>query len=99
MARVGELQPNEPEYRMMEAWALYLQARVDVRVARAKAVACARRVTEADPQAAKPHAILGRLALDDGDQALANREFQAALVRDPEDEDAQRGMKRVRGTG
>jgi CheY-like chemotaxis protein len=94
MAQAVELQPNEPEYRMVEAWALYLQARVDVRVARAKAVACARRVSEADPQAAKPHGILGRLALDDGDNELASREFQAALVRDPEDEQAQRGMKR-----
>ena len=99
MTRVVELQPNEPEYRMVEAWTLYLQARVDLRVARAKAVARARRVTQADPQAAKPHAILGRLALDDGNQALATKEFQAALVRDPEDADAQRGMKRVRGSG
>ena len=91
LARVIELQPLEPEYRMFEAWATYLQARVDVRIARAKAVACARRVAEADPKAAKPHALLGRLALDDGDNDLATREFQAALVRDPEDPDAQRG--------
>ncbi len=39
---------------------------------------------ETDPRAAKPHAILGRLALDDGDEAQANKEFEAALVRDPE---------------
>ncbi len=99
MAHAIELQPNEPEYRMVEAWATYLQARVDVRVARAKAVACARRVSEADPQAGRPHGILGRLALDDGDHGLASREFQAALIRDPEDEDALSGMKRVRKLG
>ena len=96
LAKVVELQPLEPEYRMFEAWAAYLQARVEVRVARAKAAACARRVAEADPQAGKPHAILGRLALDDGDHAGAAREFEAAILRDPEDPDAKKGMKLVR---
>ena len=96
MARVVELQPNEPDYQMFKAWASYLRARVEVRAARAKAVVCAQRATEADSKAARPHAILGRLALDDGDHLLASKEFQAALLRDPHDEEALTGMKRTR---
>jgi Flp pilus assembly protein TadD len=37
--------------------------------------------------------VLGRLALDEGDRARATREFELALVLDPEDEDARRGLK------
>lgn len=98
MGRVIELQPLEPEYRMVEAWAVYLHARVEARIARAKVAASARRMAEADTKAAVPHAILGTLALEDGDDATASKEFQAALMRDPENEDARRGIKQVRGT-
>ncbi len=97
MRRVVDLQPLEPEYRMFESWALYLHTRVEVRIARAKTVAAARRMAEADTKAAVPHAILGTLALEDGDEELARKEFQAALIRDPENEEAQRGIKLVRG--
>jgi tetratricopeptide (TPR) repeat protein len=92
----AELQPLEPEYRMYEAWASYLNSRVELRVARAKAVACARRVLEEDPRSAKPHSILGRLALDDGERGRAEKEFEAALIRDPENSEAQRGISLAR---
>jgi tetratricopeptide (TPR) repeat protein len=91
------LQPNEPEYRMHEAWTAYLAARVAQRIARAKAIACARKMVEADPRAGKPHTILGRLLLDDGDAAGAAREFELALLRDPNDEDAKKGIAQLRG--
>jgi tetratricopeptide (TPR) repeat protein len=90
------LWPQEPEYRMVEAWASYLAARVVQRIARAKAVACARKVVESDARAAKPHAILGRLLLEDGDAKGAAREFELALVRDPKDEDAKKGLAQAR---
>jgi Flp pilus assembly protein TadD len=97
LQQVVALQPNEPEYRMYEAWASYLSARVTQRIARAKAIACARKMVEADPRAAKPHTILGRLLLDDGDSPNATRELELALVRDPGDEDAKKGLAQARG--
>jgi len=98
LQRVVTLQPNEPEYRMHEAWVAYLAARVAQRIARAKAMACARKMVDSDPRSAKPHTILGRLALDDGDSANAAREFELALVRDPNDEDAKKGLAQARGS-
>jgi tetratricopeptide (TPR) repeat protein len=98
LQHVVTLQPSEPEYRMYEAWVSYLSARVTQRIARAKAIACARKMVEADPRAAKPHTILGRLLLDDGDAASATRELELALVRDPNDEDAKKSLAQARGT-
>ena len=98
LLRAVALQPNEPEYRMYEAWAAYLAARVAQRIARAKAVACARKMSGADPRAGKPHAILGRLLLDDGDAKGATHEFEFALLRDPGDEDAKKGLAQTRGS-
>ncbi len=91
-----ELEPEEPEYAMVEAWVSYLEARQAVRVARARAVSAARKQLDADPKAPKVRCILGRLALDDGDRERATREFELALMQDPEDEDAKRGLKQVR---
>jgi Flp pilus assembly protein TadD len=68
-----------------------------VRVARARALTFARRLLEADPKAARVHTVLGRLALDAGDRERATREFELALLRDPEDEEAKRGLKQSRG--
>ena len=97
MQRAVALRPGEHEYRMFEEWVSYLAARVGARIARAKAVACARKMIEADPRAAKPHAILGRLLFEDGDAKSAEREFEFALVRDPADDDAKKGITQVRG--
>jgi Tfp pilus assembly protein PilF len=81
---------------MLEAWAAYLGARVSLRTARAKAAACARKQADADPRAAQPHTILGRLYLEDGDASAAAREFELALKRDPSDAEAQKGLAAVR---
>ncbi len=97
MLKAVELRPLEPEYRMYEAWASYLNACVVKRVARAKAIACSRRLLETDPRAGKPHTILGRLLLDDGDLKSAEKEFQIAITRDPEDEEAIKGLHAARG--
>lgn len=97
LRRAIELEPGEPEYAMAEAWAGYLEARHGVRVARARALTFTRRLLEADPNAAKAHTVLGRLALDEGDRERATREFELALLRDPEDEEARRGLKQSRG--
>jgi tetratricopeptide (TPR) repeat protein len=93
LRRAVELEPSEPEYAMTEAFASYLEARHAVRVTRARALTTARRLLEAEPKSARAHSVLGRLALDEGDRARATREFELALVLDPEDEDARRGLK------
>jgi CheY-like chemotaxis protein len=97
LRKAVELEPGEPEYAMVEAWVCYVEARQAARVARARATAAARKLLETDPKAQRVHTILGRLALDEGDRARAAREFELALLRDPEDEDAKRGLKQARG--
>ncbi|MAE93261.1 MAG: hypothetical protein CL910_01235 [Deltaproteobacteria bacterium] len=94
-ARAVELEPLEPEYHMYEAWSAYQAARVQVRVQRARLTACARKVAEEDESCAVAHTILGRLALDEANPGLARREFEAALLRDPEDTDAQAGLEKL----
>jgi Flp pilus assembly protein TadD len=97
LRRAVSLEPGEPEYAMLEAWASYLEARQSLRVGRARAVGAARKLLEADPKAARAHSILGRLAMEDGDRERAIREFEVALLQDPEDADAKRGLKQLRG--
>jgi tetratricopeptide (TPR) repeat protein len=97
LRRAVELEPGEPEYALAEAWASYLGARPAVRGARARALTLARRLLEADPKAARARTVLGRLALDAGDRERATREFELALLHDPEDEEARRGLKQSRG--
>jgi len=97
LRRAVELEPGEPEYAMVESWVSYLEARHAVRVTRARAITAARKLLEADPKAQRVHTILGRLALDEGDRDRAVREFELALLRDPEDEEAKRGLRQVRG--
>jgi predicted Zn-dependent protease len=82
---------------MHEAWIAYLSARVTQRIARAKAIACARKMIEADPRSGKPRLILGRLLLDEGDTEAADRELELALLRDPADEDAKKALAQLRG--
>jgi DNA-binding response OmpR family regulator/Flp pilus assembly protein TadD len=96
LRRAVELEPEEPEYAMVEAWISYLDARQAVRVARARASAAARRQLEANPKTPRLHTILGRLALDDGDRGRATREFEVALMQDPQDEEAKRSLKQAR---
>jgi tetratricopeptide (TPR) repeat protein len=97
LRKAVDLEPAEPEYAMVEAWVSYVEARQATRVARARATTAARKLLEADPKAQRVHTILGRLALDENDRERATREFELALLRDPEDEDAKRGLKQARG--
>jgi tetratricopeptide (TPR) repeat protein len=97
LRKAVELEPTEPEYAMVEAWVSYVEARQATRVARARATTAARRLLEADPKAQRVHTILGRLALDENDRERATREFELALLSDPEDEEAKRGLKQARG--
>ena len=96
MRQAVELEPDEPEYAMVEAWVSYLEARQSVRVTRARAVSAARKQLVADPKAPRVRSILGRLALDEGDRERATREFELALMHDPEDEEAKRSLKQLR---
>jgi DNA-binding response OmpR family regulator/tetratricopeptide (TPR) repeat protein len=95
LADAVRLQSREPEYAMLEAWASYLARRVEATLARAKARACAQRMAQLDPRSARPHSILGRLALDEHLLEQAARGFEAALDRDPTDADAARGLRGI----
>jgi tetratricopeptide (TPR) repeat protein len=96
LRRAVELQPREPEYALAEAWLSYQELRQALRVARARASGAAHKLLAADPKAAHVRTILGRLALDEGDRQRATREFELALLSNPEDEEASRGLKQAR---
>ena len=93
--RAAELQPGEPEYRMYEAWVGYLTARGEEKqtLARAKAQACASRVLQDHKESSRAHSILGQLANSRGELDAADRHFRMALRYDPNDRDAQRGLR------
>jgi len=93
--RAAELQPGEPEYRMYEAWVGYLTARGEEEqtLARAKAQACASRVLQDHKESSRAHSILGQLANSRGELDAADRHFRMALRYDPNDRDAQRGLR------
>ena len=94
-ARAAELEPSEPEYRMYEAWVSYLTARGEEQqtLARAKAQACASRVLQDRKDSNRAHSILGQLAHSRGELDAAERHFRMALRYDPNDRDAQRGLR------
>jgi CheY-like chemotaxis protein/tetratricopeptide (TPR) repeat protein len=94
-ARAAELEPSEPEYRMYEAWVSYLTARGEEEqtLARAKAQACASRVLQDRKDSNRAHSILGQLAHSKGELDAAERHFRTALRYDPDDRDAQRGLR------
>ena len=96
-AHACRLVGDEPEYRMLEAWAQYLGEQDDERraLARAKASACAQRALERDRDSVRAHAILGQLACATGDLDAAERHFATALRLSPDDRDAQRGLRQV----
>jgi CheY-like chemotaxis protein len=93
--RAAELQPSEPEYRMYEAWASYLIARGEEKrtLARAKAQACASRLLQDHKESSRAHSILGQIAYSKGEVDAAERHFRTALRFDPDDHDAQRGLR------
>jgi cytochrome c-type biogenesis protein CcmH/NrfG len=95
--RACALRGEEPEYRMYEAWTEVLAARDDeIRaIARAKAAACAQRLLARDTDSVRAHAILGQIAIANGDLDRAEQHFRAALRRQPEDRDALRGLRLI----
>jgi hypothetical protein len=93
--RAVERWPEEPEYRLLEAWLEYRTVRdADARgLAAAKVRACGQRMLQASRTSARPHSILGQLALQEGDLAGADQHLRLALRYDPSDLEAQRGIR------
>lgn len=94
--RAVALAPDELEYRMLESWLAYLATGVDLRIARAKALACAELLAQEDPASVRPHLILGRIALDDQRHEDACHEFEIVLLRSPGDRQAAQGLHAAR---
>jgi DNA-binding NarL/FixJ family response regulator len=93
--RAVERMPEEPEYRLLEAWLEYRGAQGgDARaLAAAKVRACAQRVLQASRTSARAHSILGQLALGEADDEAALSHLRLALRYDPADVEAQRGLR------
>jgi Flp pilus assembly protein TadD/ActR/RegA family two-component response regulator len=92
-----ERNPDEPEYRMLEAWTQVLSVKDEAArsAARAQTTSWARKVLERDRDSLRAQTILGHLAAAAGDLDAAERHFRSALRAAPEDRDAQRGMRLV----
>jgi DNA-binding NarL/FixJ family response regulator len=95
--RAVERMPDEPEYRLLEAWLEYRSAAGgDARaLAAAKVRACAQRVLQASRTSARAHSILGQLALSEADDEAAASHLKVALRHDPADLEAQRGLRLI----
>ena len=46
-----------------------------------------------DKSHAKAHAILGQMALEEGDPGAAEKHFRIAIATDPKEIDAERGLR------
>ena len=93
--RAVELLPEEPEYRLLEAWLEYRIAQGgDAReLAAAKVRAGAQRVLQASRTSARAHSVLGQLALQEGDEEAAERHLRFAVHYDGGDVEAHRGLR------
>lgn len=93
--RAVELLPEEPEYRLLEAWLEYRIAQgADARgLAAAKVRAGAQRVLQASRTSARAHSVLGQLALQEGDLEAAERHLRFAVHYDGSDIEAHRGLR------
>jgi Flp pilus assembly protein TadD len=93
--RAVELLPDEPEYRLLEAWLEYRIAQGgDARgLAAAKVRACADRVLRASESSARAHAVLGQLALQEGDDPAAERSLRLAVRYDAADVETARALR------
>lgn len=93
--RAVELLPDEPEYRLMEAWLEYRSAQgADARtLAASKVRACAERVLKASRTSARAHGVLGQLALQEGDDEAAERWLRLAVRYDAADVETQRAIR------
>ncbi len=93
--RAVERMPEEPEYRLLEAWLEYRSAQGGDarRLAAAKVRACADRVLQESRTSARAHSIFGQLALQESDDETAERHLRIALRYDAGDLEAQRGLR------
>ena len=93
--RAVELIPEEPEYRLLEAWLEYRIAQGDDarELAAAKVRASAQRVLQASRTSARAHSVLGQLALQEGDEEAAERHLRFAVHYDGGDVEAHRGLR------
>lgn len=92
--RAAQLAPDEPEYRMMEAWLEYRTARGKEKgLAAEKLRGTVARMLEHSRGSARAHSILGQLAHADGDAARAMKHLKLAVRSDPEEPDANRLLR------
>jgi CheY-like chemotaxis protein len=92
--RAVELLPEEPEYRLLEAWLEYRIAQGDARsLAAAKVRASAQRTLQASRTSARAHSVLGQLALQESDEETAERHLHLAVHYDGSDTEAHRGLR------
>lgn len=93
--RAVELLPDEPEYRLLESWLEYRLAQgADAHaLAAAKVRACAERVLRASRTSARAHAVLGQLALQEGDDEAAERSLRLAVRYDASDVEIERALR------
>ena len=92
--RATQHQPEEPEYRMMEAWLEYRIAKGDAKkLAFEKAKSATLRLLEKDKHSSRAHSILGHLLHAEEDTERALRHLKIAVHNDPDDADANRLLR------
>jgi tetratricopeptide (TPR) repeat protein len=93
--RALSLHPGELEYQLYAAWTASLAlGDADARSsARGRAREVALQLVRQDKSHAKAHAILGQMALEEGDVGAAEKHFRIAIATDPKEIDAERGLR------
>ena len=96
--RAAEQIPDQPEYKMFEAWAEFRLAKGEEErtLAAAKAQGCALRTLQLSSSSARAHSILGQLAEAAGDLERADKHYRIAVHNDPEDVEGNRGLRLLR---
>jgi len=96
--RAAQGMPEQPEYKMFEAWAEFRLARGEEErtLAAAKAQGCAQRTLQLSSSSARAHSILGQLAEASGDTERAEKHYRIAVHNDPEDVEGNRGLRLLR---
>ena len=89
------LAPQEPEYRLLEAWLEYRSEKSgDARaLAASKVRACAQLVLQASRTSARAHSVMGQLALQEGDEEGAEKHLRVALRYDEHDVETSRCLR------
>jgi tetratricopeptide (TPR) repeat protein len=87
--------PEEPEYRMLEAWVEYrtVKSGDEKKLAGAKVRSAVKRMLETTRTSSRAHTILGQLAHAEGDAESAEKHFKLAVRYDPDDAEANRFLR------